>query len=189
MNRVESDRSILESHQLYGKQYILAVSSLSPHKNFATVIRAVAAMNAASFQLVVVGGADPKVFGTGMADLPLQVRYLGYVSDGELKALYEDAACFVFPSLYEGFGLPPIEAMVCGCPVIAAASASIPEVCGDGAWYFDPANAMDLAGKIALLLGDDDRREQLRRSGRRRAQQLTWARAALQNWEVIRNLL
>jgi glycosyltransferase involved in cell wall biosynthesis len=86
--------------------------------------------------------------------LPAFVKHVGYVNDGELRALYEGAACFVYPSLYEGFGLPALEAMACGCPVIVSAAASLPEVCGDAALYCDPLDPESIARQIRRLMSD-----------------------------------
>jgi glycosyltransferase involved in cell wall biosynthesis len=77
---------------------------------------------------------------------------LGYVSDGELRALYESASIFVYPSFYEGFGIPPVEAMTCGCPVLVDPSSALPESCGDAALYYDPSSPDDISEKIASLL-------------------------------------
>jgi glycosyltransferase involved in cell wall biosynthesis len=100
------------------------------------------------------------------------------VTDGELRALYENAACFVFPSLYEGFGLPPLEAMHCGCPVIVSERASLPEVCGNAAVYCNPDDPADIAAKLRLVLTTASLRAELRDAGLARAREFSWARAA-----------
>lgn len=180
---VPSDRGVIERHGLARRPFVLAVSSMSPHKNFAAVVRAVELLGDASFDVVVAGGAHPRIFAG--AALPANVKHVGYVSDGELRALYEQAACFVYPSIYEGFGLPPLEAMACGCPVIVAQAASLPEVCGNAALYCDPHAATDIAAQIRRLVDDVALRDSLRRRGHLRAAQFTWRRCALQNWAVI----
>ena len=119
------------------------------------------------------------------ANLPDFVRHLGYVSDGDLKALYEAAACFVYPSFYEGFGLPPLEAMACGCPVIVSRAASLPEVCGDAALYCDPTDPRDIAKQMSDLVFDDILRARLRERGLQRAQQFSWEKCARETWAVI----
>jgi len=145
--RVQADESILDRHSLRQRPYVLGVSSMSPHKNFATLVRAVELLGEkCSFDVVVAGGTNPRIFASG--ELPDFVKHVGYVSDEELRALYEHAACFVFPSYYEGFGLPAAEALALGCPVIAADAASIPEVCGDLAIYFNPRNPEELASVL-----------------------------------------
>jgi glycosyltransferase involved in cell wall biosynthesis len=113
------------------------------------------------------------------------VTHLGYVTDGELRALYENALCFVYPSMYEGFGLPPVEAMTCGCPVIVAKAASLPEICGDAALYCDPMDPRDIARAIRLLAGNSSLRDELRAKGRVRAAGLTWKACAQEVWSEL----
>lgn len=154
MLRVAADAGLLERHALLGRPYVLAVSSMVPHKGFATLVRAVELLGAdCGFDVVIAGGTDPRIFAG--ASLPGFVRHVGYVTDGELRALYEHAACFVFPSYYEGFGLPAAEAMALGCPVIAANAASIPEVCGSAARYFPAGDAQALSTLLQQSLRDE----------------------------------
>ncbi|MCB1888093.1 MAG: glycosyltransferase family 4 protein [Rhodocyclaceae bacterium] len=177
IGRVEADAGVLDRHGLRGRPYVLAVSSLSPHKNFAAVVEAVRRLGTVDFDVVVAGGQNPRVFGGGEA-LPDFVRYVGYVSDGELAALYQNARCFIFPSRYEGFGLPPVEAMASGCPVLAARAASMPEVCGDAALYFDPGSPDELADGIRRVMADEALRTRLVDAARARAGQLSWRATA-----------
>ena len=100
---------------------------------------------------------------------------MGAVSSGQLASLYRTAACLVFPSLYEGFGLPPLEAMASGCPVAASNAGAIPEVCGDAAVLFD---ATDVAAMAAAIVEVDGRREELCERGLARAAQFTWDETA-----------
>jgi glycosyltransferase involved in cell wall biosynthesis len=102
----------------------------------------------------------------------------GYVSDAELRALYENAACFVYPSFYEGFGLPPLEAMTCGCPVVVSRAASLPEVCGDAAVYCDPCDPADIARAMERVLGNPAAQEDLRRRSLERARTFSWKQTA-----------
>jgi glycosyltransferase involved in cell wall biosynthesis len=104
----------------------------------------------------------------------------GYVSDAELRSLYEHALCFVFPSRYEGFGIPPLEAMALGCPVVASSIEPVREVCGDAARYFDPHDAPALA-RILTRLGSEaaaDERRRMAERGRRRAESFSWKASA-----------
>lgn len=178
ITRIASDASVLVRHQLNGKPYVLAVSSLSPHKNFAAIVRAVELIGNADFEVVIAGGLNPKVFSQSRGGLPNFVRYLGYVTDVELKALYENASCFIFPSIYEGYGLPPTEAMACGCPVLSSSAASLPEVCGDAALYFDPTSPSDLCEKLKMVMSDSSLRKSLKDKGLARASNMTWATTA-----------
>ena len=96
------------------------------------------------------------------------------VSDSKLKTLYTYACGFVFPSLYEGFGIPPLEAMVCGCPVIASNAAAIPEVCGNAVGYFDPTSVSSIQTALTRLIVDSNWREVLRAAGEVRARDFSW---------------
>jgi glycosyltransferase involved in cell wall biosynthesis len=127
LGRVKSDPRVLETYHLKNKGYMLTVSSNSPHKNLACVISAADKIRRQDMQFVAVGGTFERVFqSSGLVDLPQNVQLLGYANSGELKALYENAAGLIFPSLYEGFGLPVVEAMQLGCPVLCSSSASMP---------------------------------------------------------------
>jgi len=113
--RVTEDLSIFQKFSFGKRPYVLAVSSMTPNKNFGIVVKAIEKIgNSVNFDFIIAGGANPKVFASTTNLLPESVTHVGYVSDGELVALYNNAACFIFPSLYEGFGLPPMEAMTCG---------------------------------------------------------------------------
>jgi glycosyltransferase involved in cell wall biosynthesis len=114
---------------------------------------------------------------------------LGYVSDEELRALYEGAQSFVFPSLYEGFGIPPLEAMQCGCPVLAARAASIPEVCGDAALYFNPLSPSELAAVLMQVATNEPLRKQMRERGYEQANRFSWEAGARQLLDVCRKAM
>ncbi|GAB6558547.1 glycosyltransferase family 4 protein [Bacillus mobilis] len=145
------EESILEKHQLTSGEYILAVSSMNPNKNFKVIAEAMTNMTSLKAQVVIVGGKQSKVFANETMESDQNIIWTGYVSDEELVTLYKNAKVFLFPSIYEGFGLPPLEAMAMGCPVIASNAACIPEICGEHVTYFDPTNANDLAEKIQLF--------------------------------------
>lgn len=185
---VPADDAILRKHDLERKPFVLAVSSASPNKNFRAVIRSLELLGGVDFDVVIAGGANPKVFGASAGSLPASVKQVGYVSDGELRALYEHAACFVYPSFYEGFGLPPLEAMACGCPVIVSDAASMPEICGDAALYCDPLDPVDIAGKIRKLIDDTELRKRLRQRGLRRAASFSWSECARETLSVIKEV-
>ena len=107
------------------------------------------------------------------------------MTDGELRALYESATCFVFPSFYEGFGLPPLEAMHCGCPVVVSDRAALPEVCGSAAVYCDPDDPADIAKQLRLVLTSPTLRSELRAAGIERARQFSWRKSAAQLNELL----
>lgn len=181
IRRAPAEPSALAANDLRPGGYLLCFGGASPNKNFAAVLGALDAVERAGLTLAVVGAADASVFaavgGAGAAERP-SVRRLGYVSDGTLRALYENASGFVFPSLYEGAGIPPLEAMSLGCPVIASRSSAIPEVCGEAALYVDPRDPRDLSSAIERLAGDAELRAGLRARGRERAGAYGWAEAA-----------
>ena len=168
-------------------RYILTVGSKSPHKNVEAVARAMSQLDGAALPLVAVGGANPRVFSEPGNPNSAHFHSVGYVTDGELRALYQNAVCLVYPSLYEGFGLPPLEAMTCGCPAVVARAASLPEVCGDAVLYCDPRDPGDIARQIGLIQ-EPQRRDELRRRGLEHARQFTWDRAADQLLKLLDSL-
>lgn len=182
--RVAADPSILSRFDLRDRPFFLAVASANPTKNLALLREAHArwaagAGGSQAVPLVLVGGSNPRVFREEGAKSSAAICiHTGSVSDGELKALYQQALALVFPSLYEGFGIPPLEAMHCGCPVIAARAASLPEVCGTAAHFIDPSQAVDLFNALERLASDAAYREQLRTAGHQRALHFSWRASA-----------
>src|SRR4030095_9441710 len=132
-------------------------------------------------RLVLTGGGLER-----LEPLPEGVESLGEGPASQLASLYRRAACLVYPSLYEGFGIPPLEAMACGCPVAASNAGAIPEVCGDAAVLFDPT---DVEAMAAAMLEPDERREELQALGRERAAQFTWDETARRHEDVYRTAL
>ncbi|WP_123041928.1 glycosyltransferase family 4 protein [Cohnella candidum] len=189
VRELRADPGIFAKHGIEPKRYLLAVSSHNPSKNFANLVKAVECLENADYDIVIAGGANAKIF--GRSDLPVsgKIKQIGYVTDGELKALYEGAACFVFPSLYEGFGLPPLEAMACGTPVVVSDAASLPEVCGEAALYCDPRDPRNIARQIGTVMSDERIRETLSESGRRQAARFTWGACARQTLEVVKEAI
>jgi glycosyltransferase involved in cell wall biosynthesis len=182
------EAAILKKNAIGGKPYVLAVSTMTRNKNFQAIVQAVEQIKNADFDVVIVGGKNSEVFGLAQIPLPDFVKHLGYVSDGELRVLYEQAACFVYPSLYEGFGLPPLEAMACGCPVIVSNTTSLPEVCGDATIYCDPRDPTDIASKIEQLVKDKTLQNTMRQKGLERAEQFSWVNTVQQTLTVIEKL-
>ena len=178
--RFADDERILEKYALRDKPYMLSVSSLAPHKNFKLIFEALNHIENPQFDVVIAGGANPQVFASASITIPEYVKHVGYVSDSELKSLMSNAKWFIFPSIYEGFGIPPLEAMSCGCPVLSAKAASLPEVCGDAALYFNPADAVALADLLMDASTNSAIREQYKLKGKERAASFTWEQAALQ---------
>jgi len=162
MLRKGVDQQFLVQHQLLKRPFVLAVSSNHLGKNFRFLAEALRDMPDAGFDVVIAGGSNARIFSGKDAELPPFVKRVGYVSDEALCALYRHAACFVFPSVYEGFGLPPLEAMSLGCPVVAARAASIPEVCGEAAEYFDPRDLDSLRRALNHVMQEDAAARSLR---------------------------
>ena len=196
---------------LVARPYVLAIGSTKPHKDLATLLRAFAqlAPRRPDLRLLLVGaeplgylGAASASAGAGVPpgrppgvsqDVPPDVRacvaFTGRVSDAELRALYAGASAFAIPSLYEGFGLPPLEAMALGAPVVCADAASLPEVVGDAALLFPAGDAGALAAALSRVLDDPALRERLSQAGRERAAQFTWQRTAAATVAVYREAL
>lgn len=180
---VEADEGALDRLGLRGQRFFLAVGSDNPNKNHARLIAAYAAWTQGQAQplarLVLVGGQNARVFnGTAAGTDPPGLVRVGSQGDAVLKVLYRHALALVFPSLYEGFGMPPLEAMSQGCPVIAGRAASLPEVCGDAALYVDPLDTAALSQVLQVLHGDPAVRRQLVEAGLARLQSFTWAASA-----------
>lgn len=189
IEQVTADMSILRDHQLRPGRYVLAVGSITPHKNLGVIARAMEMLGPGlDIDVVVAGPVNRSVFNSISAPASTAsttLKSIGYVSDEQLRALYEHAGVFVHPSRYEGFGIPPVEAMGLGCPVIASNAAAIPEVCGDGAWYFDPDDAAGLVQQITRIFSEPSERAALVVKGRARAQQHQWRLAAEQFLAMI----
>ena len=176
------------------ERFILFVGTLQPRKNLETLLRAYAQVaDDIGWELVVVGATgwayDP-IFETARSlGLAERVRFAGYVPGEDLPRWYNAAGMFVYPSLYEGFGLPLLEAMACGTPVIAANTSSLPEVVGDAGLLVDPRDADELAGAIRRLAESASLREDLSARGRQRAAAYSWRRTAEETLAVYRDVM
>ncbi|MCM1984211.1 glycosyltransferase family 4 protein [Lyngbya confervoides] len=191
MQRISPDPSILRQAQLENQPFVLAVSSLSPHKNFRAVVQALPYLSDLSdLKVVIIGGRNRQVFAAA-DDLAQsqQIVRLGYIGDRQLKALYESAWGFIHASYYEGFGLTPLEAMVCGCPVLVSKAASMPEVCGDAALYFDPSDPQAIAHQVRRLFLNPALRAELRQKAMAQAQKFSWLTCARETWAVLQGLV
>lgn len=144
--RIKPDNEILKKFSIEKCNYILAVSSLNPSKNFKLVLEC--AKYLSDYKFIIAGRKNTTVFKNENLEIPQNVNFIGYVSDEELVALYRNAYCFVYPSLYEGFGIPPLEAIALGCPVILSNIEVFKEIYNDNAVYCDSNNAKQLASKI-----------------------------------------
>ena len=179
--------AVVARYGLEPGKYLLLVGSLKPNKNIDVVARALA-QAPVPWTVAVAGASDARVFRDARQPGE-QMKLLGYVPDEDLGALYAHAAWLLFPSLYEGFGLPALEAMANGCPVIAADAGSLPEVCADAALYFNPRDAGALVALLAGPARDPAVRERLRRAAVRRLAHYTWtANARIVLGEILATL-
>ncbi|MCC2670823.1 MAG: hypothetical protein K0Q72_3294 [Armatimonadetes bacterium] len=174
--------------------YLLSVGVLQPRKNLPRLVRAYNRIaHSIPHRLVLVGkeGWAGEALQKAIAEAQpgREPIFTGYVPDADLPALYAGADLFVYPSLYEGFGLPPLEAMACGTPVITSNTSSLPEVVGDAAVTLDPLDVEGLAQAMLSLLHDDSRRAALAAAGPRRAAGFTWDRTARDTVDVYRAVL
>jgi glycosyltransferase involved in cell wall biosynthesis len=189
LDRIVSDPAVMARLELAKDAYCVIVGSLDPRKNLQRVLEAIDKLGHLNdVKFVIVGGRNKRIFSSEERALRTdssQIVWAGFVSDGELKSLYENAACLVFPSLYEGFGLPPLEAMYCGCPVIASSRTSIPEACGDAAMYCDATSADDIAAKISQMMADADLRQHYRNRGMAHAREFRWEHSARQVLQIL----
>jgi len=193
--KISDSQTLEEIKQRYGLHtpYVLFVGSLRPHKNIPALIKAMAVLRDRKkipHDLVLVGkkeAADPELLDL-ISRNPF-VRVVGEVPDEALAALYNLADLFVLPSFREGFGLPLVEAMACGTPVLAARATSLPEIGADAARYFDPASIDALSELLYNVLIDSDLRQTMRAAGLRRAKEFSWEKTAVKTLEVYRYVL
>jgi glycosyltransferase involved in cell wall biosynthesis len=188
--RPEAEVAAVRARYNLPETFALYVGTNKPHKNLARLIDAWAGLQPA-WPLVIAGGEDPRY----PAARELGVRHgvpilaIGSVSNTELPALYTAAALCILPSLYEGFGLPVIEAMACGAPVLCSNTSSLPEIVGDAALLFDPRDADQIRSAVSRAIADRDLRRELTARGRANAAMYTWARAAEQTVTVYRQAM
>ncbi len=172
--------------------YILYVGTLQPRKNIPLLIKAFSSFkkNHPNFKLVIVGKKGwlyEEIFNeTKKLGLENAVVFTDYVTDDELGSLYRGAFCLVMPSLYEGFGIPILEAMSFNCPVVSSFSSSLPEVGGDACLYFDPESEADLLDKLTTLKGNENLRKELIKKGKERVKLFSWQTCAEKTLELIK---
>jgi glycosyltransferase involved in cell wall biosynthesis len=169
-----------------GAEFLLAVGTIEPRKNLSALVAAfeevLRARPSSALQLVIAGGrgwlSEPLFDSIERSPARSRVVLAGYQTDDTLRALYSSCRAFVYPSLYEGFGLPPLEAMSCGAPVVAGDTPAVAEVTGGAARLFNPRDTSALARALLELLDDETARRTLREAGLHRAAQFTWERTA-----------
>lgn len=181
--------------QLYPRPYMIYVGNVKPHKNLKTLLAAFQRIAGdVPHDLVIVGKREGFLTGEGnfgnlISALGSRVVFTGRLSDDEVKRYVAQASLLVLPSLYEGFGLPPLEAMAAGCPVAVSRSGSLPEVCGDAAIYFDPLDAAGMAESLRSVLTDMSLADQLRVRGKVQVSRYSWDSCADKIVSVMSNLL
>jgi glycosyltransferase involved in cell wall biosynthesis len=192
--REEAVVRVRERYQLHD-EFVLYVGNVKPHKNLERLIEAfhlVRNRGLDHLKLVLIGDEISKYASLRRAvhrhQLHKYVRFLGYLPEETLAVMYRLAGVFVFPSLYEGFGLPPLEAMASGTPVVTSNVSSLPEVAGDAALLADPYDPMAIADAIYLVLTDESVRRELRQKGLARAQQFSWEASVRRVHEIYRQV-
>ena len=192
--RPQTEQTIQEVREALGipkGAYFLYVGSLEPRKNLTRLLEAWAQVQPAvdaEITLVVAGArGSARVFRKApLSKVPRRVHRTGYVPEEQLPGLYAGALALLYPSLYEGFGLPPLEAMACGIPVVTSSTTSLPEVTGDAAILVDPESVESIAAGIHRVLSSEALRQELRARGLARAREVTWERTATETIQVLR---
>lgn len=189
----ESLQEEVRSRYNLPRRYILCMGSTEPRKNIRRAIEAYNQLRRVEPGVsLAVTGVDYCGVGAGeaFAGLPLEgVLLAGYVRDADMPAVLAGAELLFFPSLYEGFGLPPLEAMACGVPVVTSSGSSLPEVVGDAAVLVDPLSISGMAGALEMVLGSEELRNELVEKGLDRARQFTWQRTAAETRKIYEQVL
>jgi glycosyltransferase involved in cell wall biosynthesis len=190
----EKDLEAVKKSLKLPDKFILGVGTMEPRKNFNTLIKSfvIIKRNYPDYKLVIVG---KKGWNFGLIEHALKhykmekdVLFTGYLHDHELQKVYALAKVFVFPSLYEGFGIPPLEAMASGCPVVSSNSSSLPEVVGQGGLLIDARSAVKIADAVCSLLADEQIRLMMIERGKIQEKRFQWADSAKKALEVFRSL-
>ena len=183
---------VRERYQL-DHQFVLYVGTIKPHKNLVRLIEAFARLREQGFdevKLLIIGDEISKLPALRRAvhshKLHKHVRFLGFLPDDTLKVLYRLASVFVFPSLYEGFGLPPLEAMACGTPVVTSNVSSLPEITGDAAQLVDPYDVDSIVDGMRRVLTDPALAATMRHKGMARAREFSWERSVARTLDTYR---
>ena len=195
--RVTNDDALAAMRRRYDigdAPYLLSVSTVQPRKNYRMLIRAFRPVAAQHPHLLVIAGGKGWLYEDVLAEVQRQrlegrVHFAGFVEDADLPALYSGADLFVFPSLYEGFGLTLLEAMACGVPILTSTASSLPEVAGDAAVQLSPHDEKAWTATMLRLIEDQQQRAQLVAAGFARAEQFTWERASRQLCGLYQKLL
>lgn len=187
-------KTMIDLNEKFGIKgnYILFVGTLQPRKNLERLIKAFSLLVKKNIELVVVGKRgwlyEDILKAPRKYNVEERVKFLDFVEDKDLPSLYGNATCFVLPSLYEGFGLPVLEAMKYGCPVLTSNTSSLPEAGGDAALYFDPENTEEMAKKIDEVLSDEKLRSEMVKKGYEQVKKFSWDKTAKKTLQVLKEL-
>ncbi|MFA6513966.1 MAG: glycosyltransferase family 1 protein [Patescibacteria group bacterium] len=194
-----NSREMLDKYHI-GGNFLLYVGNAYPHKNLETLVRVFSRLHAIKpeIKLVLVGKEDYfyeriHEFAHSLnlwqkENINSPIVFAGYVPDAQLEIMYQEARAYIFPSLYEGFGLPPLEAMAKGCPVASSDRASLPEILGEAAVYFNPEDESDILAKIIMILDNNDFRESLKLKGSEQVKKYNWWECANETLDVYRKI-
>lgn len=176
------------------ERYILAVSSINYRKNFHSLLKAFLRLNRkySDIKLYVVGGYDKtfsKYLDLDKFAVNKNIKFLERVNDKELASLYRNALCFAYPSLYEGFGIPPLEAMACGTPVVTSNTSSLPEVCGDAALYVNPYSIESIQRGLEKIIENENLRKELIEKGKKQVKKYSWDKSTRKLANIISSYL
>ena len=184
-----------------GSNFLLYVGNAYPHKNLEKLLDVFLLLyeKRPDVKLILVGKSDYfyerlKQYAKSLnlwqkENLNSPVVFPGYVPDSQLEVLYQEAKVYIFPSLYEGFGLPPLEAMAKGCPVLSSDRACLPEVLGTAAIYFNPQDKSDFLAKINLVINDNELREQMKEKGIEQSKLYSWWECANKTFNIYKEVL
>ncbi|MBN2026826.1 MAG: glycosyltransferase family 4 protein [Actinobacteria bacterium] len=197
---VDDAECLAEVRDRYGLEpgFLFTVGAIHTRRNLERLIEAVARASrdlGEGLQLLIIGTPAPftpavDIWGTARrCGMEERLKHVEFISEDDLLLLYNACGLFVYPSLYEGFGLPVIEAMACGAPVVCSGVTSLPEVAGDAALFFDPLSVEEMAHAVARAAGDAALREDLMRAGKARAASFSWRRAAEETLQVFREII
>ncbi len=179
----------------YGfRNYLLYVGDLRPYKNLERSIEAFSLLRLKDFKFIIIGKKDERFYPALQKKVDAlflrdKVIFMGYISDEDLPSFYSESTALVFPSLYEGFGLPLLEAMACGCPVITSNLSSLPEVSGDSALYVDAYSSKSIAAGISSMVTNPQQRDFFKKKGFKRAKRFSWEKTAREVLEVCSSIV
>lgn len=186
--RWRPEKSAFAAREGHRRPYVFMLGSHALHKNVGIILAIARELDAAGLDILVAGKSSTVFSAVETGPVPPNVHMLGFVTEDDLAALYQNAMCFAFPSLTEGFGLPALEALALGCPVVATDAASLPEVCGDAALYANPRSPRAWLDQIKRLHAEPSLAQNLRAKAVRQAERFSWATSARQYFDLVLRL-